>query len=338
MSQDLGSLFASPSPSPPSELLVDQANLLRLVDENLRLGSPESSSPEPRVDHVRSTSSSYPTVGINSTRVQSPVGQPVNKLSLDNLSLYGRSASSSSKSRAASTASSTQEAIAEAARVTLQWQGERVPLESYRQYELSSSPESSPEIYPEDSASQRARRRYPHGKKDSDDTCVDSVPDTRLSRYSGINALKSQYDGATDIHLTSRFPSIQPDTSHRGSKRKASSAFNSIRPVAKRARTDIQKIVNNAYQGGTRRFSQARDTIRRQHKEDMRQYAAWKSLRRRQNPGDAIKGKFEKGFTAFAIERSRYGHEMWWRDGVEKYHAPEWMKFDAEFKKGRGIH
>ncbi|KAH6895294.1 hypothetical protein B0T10DRAFT_603003 [Thelonectria olida] len=291
---------------------------------------------EPSVTRIRSTSSSYPTVGISSTRVQSPMSeQRINILSLSNLTQLGHfPGSSSNRSRSVSDPSSTQEAINEAAAVTLQWRGERVPLESHRRFEMLSSP--SPEIYPEDSASSRQQCR--ETQDSTEETYVDLESVRRVSDCSELNQFKSQYDGATDTpHEKSQVQSIQPGQIRQGVKRKASSIFSPIKPLAKQARTEIKKKATEAYYEGTRRFSVARETMKRQHREEKRQYAAWKALRRRQRPGDAIKGKIKKGFGTFSLERSRYGHKMWWKDGVEKYHAPEWMKFDVAFKKECGL-
>ncbi|KAK7409447.1 hypothetical protein QQX98_008354 [Neonectria punicea] len=324
-----GSLLNTPSPEPPAELLAEHADLLKLVGEHFRLDSSESPSPEPQITRVRSTSS-YLSKGIRSTRIQSPVtGEPVHKLSLSNLSQFGRSnnrssdfrsTSTSAKSRSTSAASSTQEAIADAAAVINQWQGERKPIESYHRYELNSSGEESSS----EQGSFNSDKLYSNS----------SSNDTKPPRYSEIIEMKNQYDGVGDApqsHPESPLPSAYQRKWPQGAKRKASqfSLRSLTKPLAKRPRLAIKRIASNAYRGGSRQFCRARELMKRQREEELKQYAAWKAMRRRSKPGDALKGKFEKGFGTFSIERSRYGHEMWWKDGVEKYHAPKWLQFDA---------
>lgn len=314
------------------ELLAEHANLLKLVGENLRLGSSESPSPEPQITRVRSSSSSYPSKGIRST--QSPVSElPLHTLSLSNLSQFSHSnrrlsqlhsSSTSSKQRSVSTSGSTQEAIAEAAAVITQWQGERERIVSYGRYKLN----SSAEILPEDSTSQQVRLG-------SEESSTRSSAEPKPPRYSEVMAIKNQYDGVGDApHPESPLPSAYQRMGPQGTKRKASqfSLRSLSKPFAKRPRLEIKRLASNAYRGSTRQFSRARESMRRQHEEETKQYAAWKALRRRNKPGDAIKGKIEKGFGSFSIERSRYGHKMWWKEGVEKYHAPEWMRFGSSFK------
>lgn len=320
----------SPSPE-PSELLAEHANLMRMVDRGLRLSSSKSESPNPTVSRGRSTSSSYPTAGIRSSRVQSPLSeQRANTLSRTDLAQFRAGYPDSSSAKSATDLSRTQEVAAEAAAATMQWRGEREPLESHRRFELL----SSPEIYPEDSASSRHVRL---DTEESEGTCVNPEPERRASSFSGLNDFKRQYDGATDTHAEGQTSWARSGLSRQGSKRKASSIFS---PLAKKARTGIKEKASMAvkvFHAGSRQLGRARDTMKRQHKEEKRQYAAWKAIRRRQRPGDAIKGKIKKGFGTFSFERGRFGHEMWWKDGVEKYHAPEWMKFDAAFKKECGL-
>ncbi|KPM42401.1 hypothetical protein AK830_g4144 [Neonectria ditissima] len=325
--ENVESLLSTPSPEPPAELLAEHANLLKLVGENFRLGSSESTSPEPQITRVRSVSS-YLSKGIRSTRIQSPVaGELVHKLSLSNLSQFGRShhrssdfrsTSTSPKSRSTSAASSTQEAIADAAAVINQWQGERKPIESYHRYELNSSGE--------DSSSEQ------ESSNSEKDYCNSSSDDAKPPRYSEIMEIKNQYDGVGDAHHPeSPLPSAYQRKWPQGYKRKASqfSLRSLTNPLAKRPRLAIKRLASNAYRGGSRQFSRARESVKRQREDEMKQYAAWKAMRRRSKPGDALKGKFEKGFGTFSLERSRYGHKMWWKEGVEKYHAPEWMHFGS---------
>ncbi|KAH7160303.1 hypothetical protein B0J13DRAFT_126378 [Dactylonectria estremocensis] len=307
-----------------------------MIDDGLRLDRSESPSPEPRERRTRSTSSSYPSKGIRSSRIQSPVSDiPIHKLSLSNLSQFGPSSigisqsnsdSNSSSTRVASTGSSTQEAIAEAAAVITQWQGEREPIKSYRRFELK----SSEELQPEDSKSSQHVMTVTEDSSSRDST--DSMPPS----YSGVRVIKSQYDGVADAsHPGSPLPSAYSHQFPQAAKRKASqfSLRSLSKPFAKRPRIAIKRVVSNAFHNSVRQISRSRASMKRQHDEEMKQYASWKAMRRRKMPGDAIKGKIEKGFGTFSLERSRYGHEMWWKEGVERYHAPEWMQFGPSFKR-----
>jgi len=52
---------------------------------------------------------------------------------------------------------------------------------------------------------------------------------------------------------------------------------------------------------------------------ERKQFEAWRANRRREHPADPLKGK--------SFEKSRYGDEEWWKEGVAKYQAPPWMLF-----------
>ncbi|KAF7539744.1 hypothetical protein G7Z17_g12350 [Cylindrodendrum hubeiense] len=182
---------------------------------------------------------------------------------------------------------------------------------------------------PEGSSSQQ-------GRSGSEESYPRSSTETKPPRYSEVMVIKDQYDGVGDApHSESPLPSAYQRKLPQGSKRKASqfSLRTFSKPFAKRPRLEIKRLASNAYRDSTRHFSRVRESMKRQRDEEMNQYAAWKAMRRRNKPGDAIKGKIEKGFGSFSIERSRYGHKMWWREGVEKYHAPAWMRFESSFKK-----
>ncbi|KAF7562478.1 hypothetical protein G7046_g1656 [Stylonectria norvegica] len=281
----------------------------------------------------RSTSSSYPSHGIKSSRVQSPVSNlRVNRISLSDLSPLGdedgslprlRSSSSTSRARTVSTDTSTQQAIAEAAAVITEWQGERQPIASYNKYELSST-ESSPAIL---SCERRSSERETNDTTQSDPPCygdaVYTCPQTSPTKPYSVEFTEAH-------HLDSPSPSARPSTWPKGFKRKASefSLASLTRSFTKRPRLGIKRLASTVYRGSTRQLSRVCDVMKRQHDEEMKQFAAWKARRRRNKPADALKGKHEKGFGAFSIDRSRHGNEEWWKEGVERYHAPGWMRFD----------
>jgi hypothetical protein len=70
-----------------------------------------------------------------------------------------------------------------------------------------------------------------------------------------------------------------------------------------------------------------RQNLKLQNDQGRREFEAWRAKRRQERPADPLKGKSEKGFGAFAAERKRRKDEEWWTEGIQKYHAPEWMKF-----------
>lgn len=91
--------------------------------------------------------------------------------------------------------------------------------------------------------------------------------------------------------------------------------------------TGLRKWANNVYHGGSRRLNRAYHRWRQQNELDRRQFETWRANRGRERPADPLNGKLEKSFGAFSFERSRYGNEEWWKEGVAKYQAPKWMLF-----------
>ncbi|KAM0420596.1 hypothetical protein ACHAPT_011643 [Fusarium lateritium] len=313
------------SPLPPAELLADQASLLRLVNENLKLGRSDSSSMDRKIERVRSTSSSYTEQAMNLSRLQSPVSDLGNaKPCLGDLSQYSRANDRLSNLRSSSSsggpmATTTHQAAAEAAAAMLEWQ--RHPVTSYHRYELASSTE---DLVP-DGTTERNGGECQNSKNSSCQTVLthDLSPLVRVTA-------NNQLDGAAEkLYQGSPRPSVQPPQARtRGIKRSASGiSLRSLSKGVKRTRRQVKKLASSAYRAGSRKLGRACKNIKRKHGKQRKQYSAWKALRRRLKPGDAIKGKTEKGFASFSMERSRHGHEQWWKAGVNKYHAPSWMRF-----------
>ncbi|RSL58134.1 hypothetical protein CEP54_007929 [Fusarium duplospermum] len=310
---------------PPAELLADQASLLRLVNDNLKLVRSDSSSFDRKFEHVRSTSSSYTEQPLNPSRIQSPVSDLGNtKPCLGDLSQYSRTNDrlsnlrSSSSSGGPTTTTVYQAAADAAAAAILEWHR---PVTSYHKYELMSSTE---DLVPDDTT-ERNSGECQDSKNSSSQTIVahDTSPLKRV-------IANSQLDGVAEkLYQGSPKPSVQPaQAKPRVIKRSASGiSLRSLTRGAKRTRRQIKMLASSAYRSGSRKFGRACKTIKRRHSKQRKQYSAWKALRRRLKPGDAIKGKTEKGFASFSMERSRHGHEDWWKVGVNKYQAPSWMRF-----------
>ncbi|POR39344.1 Uncharacterized protein TPAR_00458 [Tolypocladium paradoxum] len=350
-SDDDTSLFQCPSIPSPTRLSPTSDDFLKMMDESLQLGpkqEPLSSAPKP-LCLGRSTSSEYPSPGHNSPRVQSPVSAVcVNRLSFSNLSRFGQANDRLSYLRSSSPTSSTQDAKAdtshhevmhEATAAISEWQDEPRPLKkrSYNHYELA----ESSEILPCDSLSQQHSPQTSSPDTPTSSTGeLDRLKDASGRTWESIRPIKDQYDGPADSHRpSSPNPSAAPSASvatdaatlaPRRSKRKASqfSLRSLTRPFAKRPRfVGLRKWANRVCHGGGGRLSQAYHRWRQQNELDRRQYEAWKANRRKERPADPLKGKPEKGFGAFSFERSRYGNEEWWREGMAQYRAPSWMLF-----------
>lgn len=164
--------------------------------------------------------------------------------------------------------------------------------------------------------------------------------DTELT-YDTVQAIKAQFDGINDGRFVDspdfsapprapRFTDSAIDTQTRPSKRKASQfSLRSITSTiaAKRPRLGLGKLAATIVKGSTRKVSHVRQKWRQQNELEMQQFEAWRATRRRERPGDPLKGKHEKGYSAFSFDRSRYGNEEWWKEGVAKYQAPSWMAF-----------
>lgn len=309
---------------PPAELLADQASLLRLVNDNLKFARSDSSSFDRKSEHMRSTSSSYTEQPLNPSRMQSPVSDLGNtKTCLGDLSQYSRANDRLSNLRSSSssggpTATTAYQAAADAAAAMLEWHR---PVTSYHKYELMSSTE---DLVPDDTT-ERNSGECQNSQNSSNQTILahDTYPLKRVTA-------NIQLDGTVEkLYQGSPRSSVQPSQAKpRVIKRSASGiSLRSLTRSVKRTRRQVKKLASSAYRSGSRKFGRTYNNIKRRHVKQRKQYSAWKALRRRLKPGDAIKGKPEKGFASFSVERSRHGHEEWWKVGVNKYQAPSWMRF-----------
>ncbi|KAJ4322606.1 hypothetical protein N0V84_004744 [Fusarium piperis] len=311
---------------PPAELLADQASLLRLVNDNLKFVRSDSSSFDRKSEHVRSTSSSYTEQPLNPSRMQSPVSDLGNaKSCLGDLSQYSRANDRLSNLRSSSSsgdpmATTAHQAAADAAAAAmLEWHFQ--PVTSYHKYELMSSTE---DLVLDDTTERNSGERQ--NSKNSSSQTILAHGTSPLKRVTA----NDQLDGAAEsLCQGSPKPSVQsPQAKPRVIKRRASGiSLRSLTRGVKRTRRQVKRLASSAYRSGSRKFGRACKNIKRQHVKQRKQYSAWKALRRRLKPGDAIKRKPEKGFASFSMERSRHGHEEWWKVGVNKYRAPSWMRF-----------
>ncbi|KAJ4270394.1 hypothetical protein NW762_002074 [Fusarium torreyae] len=315
-----------------SEILADNVSLLEMVTEKLRYIRSQTPSPESLRKHERSTSSSYPEQGIRSTSMGSPVsdtGMP--RPSLGNLTQYSRtndrlsglrSSSSSSGATRAVSQGSTYRALADAAATISKLQ--RMPTASYHRFEVMSSSEDL-----------SLNNKAPQNSIASQDSQTSSDDTVYLTGYTltRVNT-NTQFDSLTEhVHPDSPSPSIKPPLTSKTAKRKASGiSLRSFTAGVKRSHAEIKKLGSKVCRTGSCKLRQACEKIKRRRKNHEKQYSAWKALRRRLKPGDAIKGKPEKGFVSFSIEKNFHGHESWWKVGVEKFQDPEWMQFGKEIE------
>lgn len=261
----------------------------------------------------------------------------VDRLSLSDLSRFGRGNDRLSYLGSGSTASSTRqaqgdanhhEAIHEATAAISGWQDEPRPTKrpAYNQYELA----DSSEVLPGDSLSQRLSppplEFEPLASAISG--CA-SPSDGSATTWESLQRLKGQYDGPADPQRP-KGPGSASSPPPRPNKRSASqfSLRSLTRSFSKRPRLrGIRKLASHVYRGGGRRLTLACHKWRLQKEQERRQFEAWKANRRRERPADPLKGKSEPGFGTFSLERGRYGNEEWWQEGVAKYQAPSWMLF-----------
>lgn len=322
--------------SPPLELIEKHKKSADCIDTALRFEQSPSPSQEIPLRRVRSTSSSYPAEGIKSSRIQSPVSALAeNRLSLSSLSQFGeindrlsnlRRSPSFPGLRTGSTTDSSEEAVTETAAFGTVLQAEREPFTPYDRYQRINNEEDRSRIPPP--------RRHRNSRSASSPSLSHSDPPrysegSEYTSYQAIDEKRKLNRFGEFSHPDSPSPSVGPTDFPIGSKRKASTSLirNLTGPFAKRARRGISRLATDVYQGSTRRISRIFDHMKRQHREEMQQFSAWKAQRRRTKPADPLKGKSEKGFGSYSFSKTRHAHEEWWKEGVEKYHAPEWMHF-----------
>jgi hypothetical protein len=197
---------------------------------------------------------------------------------------------------------------------------QRLPTPSYHRFEIMSSSE--------DLASNTLAPHNSEASHESEILTEDSIESLETRPLKRVTA-HTRFDNLADrFHSESPSPSVKLPQITRSKKRKASGiSLRSISAGVKRSRVDVKKLANNICRNSWDKLRQVRENVKRQRKEQNKQYSVWKELRRRLKPGDAIKGKHEKGFVTFSMEKSLRGPKSWWNAGVEKYQAPEWMHF-----------
>ncbi|KAM0506414.1 hypothetical protein ACHAP8_001453 [Fusarium lateritium] len=316
---------------------TDQVSLLQMVKEGIRDLRSQTPSPEPLLipepkhksgqEGARSTSSSYPEDVIGSPDLPSPPDSHIVLSNLGDLTRYShtndrlsglRSSSSSFGASRTVSQGSTYKTLTDAAAAIGKLQ--RLPTPSYHRFEISSSSEdlALKTLAPHNS---EASHEDEFLKKGS----IGSLEMRPLRRV----AAHTRFGNLTDtFHSESPSPSVKLPRIITSRKRKASGiSLRSISASVKRSRVEVKKLANNICRSSCDKLRQARENIKQQHKDQKKQYSVWKELRRRLKPGEAIKAKHEKGFATFSIEKTMRGPKAWWKAGVEKYQAPEWMHF-----------
>jgi hypothetical protein len=265
----------------------------------------------------------------------------MHRLSLSDLSEFVKendylsnlcSSTSSSHPESANADNSTHAAITDAAAVITEWQGER-------NASSSSSSCKDDEDFPKCSDRNPSMAPSP-----TEHSTSETAPDPDIARNytrTNIQGAKYQLDGAADaerqkspdinflmepLRLTNE-ESLSKQTKRRASQfslRSITDSFN------KRPRLGLHKLASTVYEQGTKHIRHARWQWKQQAEKERGEFQAWRARRRRDRPADVLKGRHEGGFGTFCLERSRYEHEPWWRDGVSRYQAPSWMMFPRD--------
>ncbi|KAL6881438.1 hypothetical protein J3F83DRAFT_758289 [Trichoderma novae-zelandiae] len=284
----------------------------------------------------RRTSSSYPSHGKASTRIQSPESMyRPNRLSFTNLSRYGRandrlsnlrSTLDSDESYDATMTTTASDATEEANAAIAEWRDQRQlrPAEaSFHKYPLL----ESTEVLPGDSASQQpspSGARLPSGSPGS--------AAGRLTWRSG-DPIKNQYDGIHEANnrLQSPDSTMQPPCTpanqnpQRPSKRKASvfSLHSLTGSISKHRKFGLRQWASSVYQQGSKRLATRLKWIRPARR-DRGLFESWRMRRRgtSQEPSSPCKEKAER-----ASEHRVCATAGWWDEGVSRFQAPDYMNF-----------
>lgn len=323
-----------------SQVVADQVSILEMVREDLRHLRSQTSSPEPVLgpiakpelthkhkpgqESARSTSSSYPEDGIRSPNVPSPSDSHTPLSTLGDLEKYSRtndrlsglqSSSSSSDATRVISQGSTYKALANAAGAIGKLQ--RLPTPSYHRFEVLSSSEDL-----------MANVIAPHNSEASHESEFSTESSAGGSKVQPLSRVMAH----GRLQTESPSPSVKLPQIVRSKKRKASGiSFRSISEGVKRSRIEIKKLAINVCSNSWDKLRQARENIKRQRKDQKKHHSVWKALRRKLNPDDTIKDKHEDRSSHFSMgngfRRHVSEHKSWWKAGVEKYQAPEWMRF-----------
>ncbi|TXC11119.1 hypothetical protein FocTR4_00007076 [Fusarium oxysporum f. sp. cubense] len=310
-----------------TDVISDQFSILQMVRDNLRPMRSQAPSPESVHRAPRSTSSSYHDQGIGFSDVPSPASDTrMPSLDLGDLMKYSRfndrlsglrsSSSSSVAARVMRQGSTHRTGVDEAAAFG---HLQRLPIQSYHYFEIVSSSE---DLQSNVTPPQETMARQPS----LEDTIglEGTYPLTRMKAR-----IQTQIDSPTENrHSDSPSPPIKPPQVERRSKRKSSvMSLRSLTEGVKRSRAGVEKLAHNICHNSCNKLRHAYQSVRRQHKEQRKHHSAWKTLRRKLRPEDASKPKHEKESASFSIEQGGRGTDSWWKAGVEKYHAPKWMRF-----------
>ncbi|KAM6482416.1 hypothetical protein HDV62DRAFT_390456 [Trichoderma sp. SZMC 28011] len=291
--------------------------------------------------HLRKTSSSYPSQGKASTRIQSPESMfRPNKLSHTDLSRFSKANDRLSNLRSTlssdeyydRTMSTNPLEVMEAVTAIMERQGQSRPqVTPYNQYELV----ESTEVLPSDSASQHSS---PSGAHLAIDTCSPSKKARGLT-WESMDTIDGQYDGANEANnrlessaSTVRSPSTPADQEHihKKIKRKASvfSLHSLANPLSKHPKLGLRKWASSVYHQGSQKLSQARLKWICPTRQDRRMFEAWRMRRRGTNSESSpCKEKSDRNSGIFSSEGRVCANEDWWMDGVKMFEAPKWMNF-----------
>jgi hypothetical protein len=320
-------------------------------DLRLDASDPSSSTAENISRHLRKTSSSYPSQGNASTRIQSPESMfHPNKLSLTNLSRFSKANDRLSNLRSTlsdeghdmSMSTAPPEAMEEAITAIAQWQGELPPrISSYNKYQLS----ESAEVLPGDSASQQQNPSgaqlpllTPRSAKGRGGLTWGSVEHIK-GQLDGTHETISRFESSPDPAIRSPCAPVNQEHPHKRSKRKASvfSLRSLTNSLSKRPRFGLRKWASTVYQQGSQRLNMARLKWRHQPRQDRRAFEAWRARHRKvAQDGPLCKQESEKNYGTFPSERKVCANEDWWRDGVSRYEAPRWMNFRSSVSHSHG--
>ncbi|PTB80735.1 hypothetical protein M440DRAFT_1460569 [Trichoderma longibrachiatum ATCC 18648] len=286
--------------------------------------------------HHRRTSSSYPSHGKASTRIQSP--EPMyhqNRLSFTNLSRYGRandrlsnlrSTLASDESYDVTMTTTTSDVMAEADTAIAGWQDQQELRPAEASFHRSPLVEST-EILPGDSASQQPS---PSGARLP--TASPGSATGRLTWRSG-SPMKNQYDGiqeANNRHQSpdsTRQPPCTPSDKNpqRPSKRKASifSLHSRTGSISKHRKFGLRQWASSVYQQGSKRLATRLKWIRPARR-DRGLFESWRKRRRgtSQEPSSPCREKAER-----TVEPRVCATAGWWDEGVSRFQAPDYMNF-----------
>ncbi|KAL7962941.1 hypothetical protein V8C34DRAFT_268754 [Trichoderma compactum] len=311
-----------------------------MIDPKHELSGPIPSMSE-MSRHLRKTSSSYPSQGKASTRIQSPESMfRPNKLSQTDLSRYSKANDRLSNLRSTlssdecydRTMSTNPLEVMEAVTAIMERQGQPRPrVTPYNQYELV----ESTEVLPSDSASQHPS---PSGAHLAIDT-RSSSKEARGLTWESLNTVDGQYDGANEANnrlespaSTVRSPCTPADQEHplKKIKRKASvfSLHSLANPLSKHPKLGLRKWASSVYHQGSQRLSQARLKWIRPARQDRRMFETWRMRHRGTNQESSpCKEKADRNSGIYSSEGRVCANEDWWMEGVKIFEAPKWMNF-----------